>query len=422
MTEHPELVDRRLENGLRVVLLPDARVPVIGLALSYAVGSRHEPQGRSGFAHLFEHMMFQGSANVEKGEHFAIVEAAGGRTNAYTGLDATVYTDTLPSHQLELALWLEADRMRSLGATVSQATLDNQREVVKNERRKKVDNAVYGTWEERLFALSYPPDHPYHHSSWGSDMDLDAASLDAVRAFFAEHYLPNNATLAVAGDVDVDEAMEAIERQLGAVERGPSSAPSFGGAPVPAAGRVDVVEDVPLPRLYVGCLTPPLGGDGFDAADFITDLLTTGRASRLQRRLVRGTQLAQSIEAWIVPLVDGASLVVLEATAREGVAADRFEEAIHAELDGLAERPPDEDELNRVRRQRARRRASARQQVEQRADMLAMYSCLIDDPERFGSEDRRDAAMGPDDIRALGASAFARASRNVVRYLPTRAG
>ena len=418
VTESAGLIDHRLDNGLRVVILPDRRVPVVGVSLWYAVGSRHEPPGRSGFAHLFEHMMFQGSANVGKSQHFNLVQAAGGRTNAYTGLDATVYGDTLPSHQLELALWLEADRMSSLGQVLTQATLDNQRDVVLNERRKKVDNATYGTWEERLFALCYPAGHPYHHSSWGSDADLGAASLDDVRSFFADHYLPNNATMAIVGDVDAAWAISAVERHFGAIPAGATPQPPAGGTPPPIGGREEVVERAPLPCLYVGCRTPPLADDGFDAADLVTDLLATGRASRLRARLVREQQVAQGLEAWITPLVDGAALMVLEVTARDGVEPAALEGAIDHELDLLAQAPPGEDELQRVRRQRATRRAAAMEQAEERADRLGMYACLLDEPQRFGTEGERDAAIDAGAIARLAGARLARDERSYVWFLP----
>jgi predicted Zn-dependent peptidase len=415
------LVDQRLENGLRVVMLPDQRTPIVGVSLWYAVGSRHEVAGRSGFAHLFEHMMFQGSANVAKGEHWDLVYAAGGRTNAYTGLDATVYSETLPSHQLELAFWLEADRMRSLGQVLSQATLDNQRDVVKNERRKKVDNAMYGTWEERLYGLCYPPSHPYHHSFWGSDADLDAAAVDDVRGFFAAHYVPNNATMAIVGDVDVEAALAAIQRHFGAIPAGSVPPAPAGGRPRRTGRREEVVDRAPTPKLYVGCRTPPLGSAGFDVADLVTDVLVTGRASRLRERLVRDRQLAQACTASVEPMVDGAALLILEATARSGVEPAVLEAAVDHELDLLADEPPDEAELERVRGMRATYRASQMQLAEERADRLGMYTCLLDEPERFGTEGQRDLVIGSDAVADLARHSLAGHERSHLWFLPDSA-
>ena len=212
---------RTLDNGLRIVLSRDPRAPLVAVNLWYDVGSKHEKPGKTGFAHLFEHMMFQGSANVEKGEHFSLVQAAGGTLNATTWLDRTNYFETLPGHELELALWLEADRMASLLPAMTQEKLDNQRDVVKNERRWSVDNQPYGSWDERMQALVYPESHPYHHSTIGSMEDLSAASLEDVGEFFATYYAPNNAVLTVAGDFETDAAIAMIERHFGPIPANP---------------------------------------------------------------------------------------------------------------------------------------------------------------------------------------------------------
>ena len=197
-----EFTDERLPNGLRLIVAEDHLAPVVAVNLWYNVGSKHEVEGKTGFAHLFEHVMFQGSANVGKAEHMALVQAAGGTLNGTTWLDRTNYFETMPSHQLELALWLEADRMGTLLEALSQENLDNQRDVVKNEKRWSYDNRPYGTWNEKLLGHLFPPEHPYHHPTIGSMADLDAASLDDVKAFFATYYAPNNAVLSVAGDCD----------------------------------------------------------------------------------------------------------------------------------------------------------------------------------------------------------------------------
>ena len=208
-----------LDNGLRIVLSRDPRAPLVAVNLWYDVGSKHERPGKTGFAHLFEHMMFQGSAHVEKGQHFSMVQAAGGTLNASTWLDRTNYFETLPGHELELALWLESDRMASLLPAMTQEKLDNQRDVVKNERRYSVDNQPYGDWDERIQGLVYPDDHPYLHSTIGSMEDLSAASLDDVGEFFSTYYAPNNAVLTVAGDFEPDAALEAIGRYFGPIPR-----------------------------------------------------------------------------------------------------------------------------------------------------------------------------------------------------------
>src|SRR5690606_18187 len=211
----------RLDNGLQVVLSPDPAVPVVAVNLWYRVGSRDERPGRTGFAHLFEHMMFQGSAHVPETAHFALIERAGGSLHGSTCLDRTNYDETLPARYLELALWLESDRMGWLLPAMTQEKLDNQRDVVKNERRWRVDNQPYGDWDERLQAMVYPPEHPYHHSVIGSMEDLDAATLEDVEAFFRTYYAPNNAVLTVCGAFDPARARELIERYFGEIPPGP---------------------------------------------------------------------------------------------------------------------------------------------------------------------------------------------------------
>ena len=256
-------IDRRsLANGLRVILSRDPRAPLVAVNLWYDVGSKYEKPGKTGFAHLFEHMMFQGSANVDKGQHFSLVQAAGGTLNASTWLDRTNYFETLPSHELELGLWLEAERMASLLPAMTQEKLDNQRDVVKNERRWSVDNQPYGSWDERMQALVYPASHPYHHPTIGSMEDLSAASLEDVSDFFATYYAPNNAVLTVAGDFEADAAMAMIERHFGPVPANPTLPPPPDMTVEPRIGdevRETVPDRVPLPRIYLAHRIPPFG-------------------------------------------------------------------------------------------------------------------------------------------------------------------
>src|SRR3954463_8519069 len=212
MTPRVPFTEERLANGLRLVLAEDHLAPVVGVNIWYSVGSRNEVPGKTGFAHLFEHVMFQGSRNVGKAEHIALVQAAGGTMNGTTWLDRTNYFETMPSHQLELAIWLEADRMGTLLEALSQENLDNQREVVKNEKRWSYDNRPYGSWNEKLLGHLFPEEHPYHHPTIGSMEDLDAASLEDVTSFFRRHYAPNNVVLSIVGDVDPAETRNLVRR------------------------------------------------------------------------------------------------------------------------------------------------------------------------------------------------------------------
>ncbi len=415
-------IDRReLANGLRVVLSRDPSAPAVAVNLWYAVGSRHEQPGRTGFAHLFEHMMFQGSEHVAKGEHFALIQAVGGTLNASTWTDRTNYFDTVPSHELELALWLEADRLGGLLPAMTQEKLDNQRDVVKNERRLRYDNQPYGTWSERLQALAYPAGHPYHHSTIGSMDDLDSASLDDVREFFAAWYAPNNAVLIVAGDFEAAEAMALLDRHFGPI----GANPSLPAAPDPALPvrigeerREELVEAVPLPRIYLAYRIPPFGDDRFEDAAVVSDLLATGRASRLYASLVRERRLAQDAVAFALPWAAAPTLLALWATARPGVEAGALEEALLEELAKLAADGPSDDELERVRNLHRAEIESSLERVADRADRLSMYTQLFDDPSMINREAERYLAVDAGRVRATMAELLTDDNRVTLTYRP----
>ena len=295
----------RLENGLLVTLSPDRTAPIVAVNLWYHVGSANEREGRTGFAHLFEHMLFQGSEHVAANEHFELIQRAGGTLNGSTWLDRTNYFQTVPSQQLELALWLEADRMGRLLPAMTQEKLDTQRDVVKNERRWSVDNQPYGSWWEKLPALCFPPSHPFHHSLMGSMEVLSAASLDDVAAFFRTYYTPDNAVLSIAGDVDPDEALELVSRHFGSIPRG-NGRPALNSMAVSATFgatlREVVTDDVAVPRVFLACRTPVFGSEGYYPASAIAAILGTGRGSRLHQSLVRERQLASAISAFTFDL------------------------------------------------------------------------------------------------------------------------
>ena len=253
----------RLPNGLFVTLSEDHTAPIVAVNLWYHVGSANERPGRTGFAHLFEHMLFQGSADVEANEHFELVQRAGGTLNGSTWLERTNYFETVPSNQLELALWLEANRMGKLLPAMTQQKLDTQRDVVMNERRWSMDNQPYGTWMEKLPALCFPPEHPFHHSLIGSMDDLTAASLDDVAQFFATYYTPDNAVLSIAGDFDPARSARARSKNTSATFRaaqGKPPLPDMSLPPVFGQWKREVVpDDVMLPRLFLAFRSPAFG-------------------------------------------------------------------------------------------------------------------------------------------------------------------
>ncbi len=275
--------EHRLANGLRVVLSEDHLTPVAAVCLWYDVGSRHEVKGRTGLAHLFEHLMFQGSNSVKGTGHFELVQGAGGSPNGTTSFERTNYFETMPAHQLELALWLEADRMGSLLVALDEEGLENQRDVVKNERRQRYDNVPYGTAFEKLTALSYPDGHPYHHTPIGSMADLDAASLEDARAFFRTYYAPNNAVLSIVGDIDPEQTLTWVEKYFGSI-------PAHDGKPEPRDGslpdtigeqlREVVEENVPARAMMAAYRLPTDGTRECDAADLALTVLGGGESSR----------------------------------------------------------------------------------------------------------------------------------------------
>ncbi|MEN8375910.1 MAG: pitrilysin family protein [Gemmatimonadota bacterium] len=410
----------RLDNGLDLILSPEPSAPVVAVNLWYRVGSRNEQSGRTGFAHLFEHMMFQGSENVPESRHFAEIEKAGGSLNGSTWLDRTNYFETLPADRLELGLWLESDRMGWLLPAMTQEKLDNQRDVVKNERRWRVDNQPYGDWDERIQALMYPADHPYHHSVIGSMEDLDAASLQDVEAFFKTFYAPNNAVLTVCGDFDSGHARDLVERYFGPIPGGPVVPPLPGRAEVPATLGGEVRElaegDISLPRVYVAYRIPPYGDPAHYPAAVAAHVLAYGRASSLYRGLVRERQVAQDVVAYAFPVVVGASMLVTWATARPGVPVEELEAALHEESGAL--RDVEERDVERAVHLMETAELSMLQQVGERADQLSMFASLFDDPARVNSELDRIRAVRAEDVRAFAERFITTDNRAVLTYVP----
>jgi len=413
----------RLENGLKIVLSQDRTVPVVAVNLWYGVGSRNEPKGKTGFAHLFEHMMFQGSAHVPKNKHFELIERAGGTLNATTWFDRTNYFEAVPSHDLELALWLESDRMGWMLPAMDQEKLDNQREVVKNEKRQRYDNQPYGDWDERLQALVYPKEHPYHHSVIGSMADIDAATLDDVAQFFETFYVPNNAVLTIAGDFDRDHALGLIDRYFGEIAKG-ADIPALPGDPniAPLIGetvREHVVADVPLTRVIMAFRVPPYSSEDFAVAEVSRSLLGMGRASRLYRRLVRERRVANSVVTYVFPLLSGAAMLLVWATGYPGTTPQELEAALSEELAGLAE--AEAHEVERAIALTETDLVRALERMSERADVLSMFELYFDDPGRINSELDRLRAVSVEQIRDFARSHLGSDNRAVLVYEPKEA-
>jgi predicted Zn-dependent peptidase len=409
-----------LANGLRVCISPHPSSPVVAVSVWYGVGSADEVPGRTGLAHLFEHLMFQGSRNVGKAQHFSLVQAVGGRANAATGLDRTFYYERVPPHELELAIWLEAERMEHLLDGLDQSNLDNQRDVVRNERRFRIDNQPYGDAEERLQALLYPPGHPYAHEIIGSIEDLGAATLEDAHAFFRTYYSPRNAVVAIAGDVDLHWTMAAVERHFGGITTGAAVPARHFPAPLqPAADvvRSDVDAPVSLARTYLSYPIPPAASPTWEAFEVTADLLARGRASRLYGALVR-SRLAQEVNAWVYPLIDDPARLTIDVTGRQGSDADTVVSAVLDEIERLGASGPSDTELDRVRLLRRTEHARDMERMQETADRIGMWSSLLDTPDRLNEEVARYEAVGGNLVRDVVGGFLAPDRRVQLTYHP----
>jgi zinc protease len=374
------LHDYRLGNGLRVVLNEDHSAPLVAINLWYHVGSKNERPGRTGFAHLFEHMLFSGSEHVGNNEHFRYVQSVGGVLNGTTFFDRTNYFETLPSNYLALGLWLESDRMGWFVPALTQEKLDIQREVVKEERRQRYDNVPYGTAFERLLRLSYPPDYSYHWPTIGSMEDLGAASLDDVRQFFDIWYRPDNATLTIVGDFNPDEAKRLVERYFAGIRPG-RSFPKFDleRTPFGHERRETFASQVQLPRIYRLYHLPKMGERDWIHADLLTTVLASDKASRLDRALVHEQQIAQDVSTYILP-TESTGMMLLQATARDGVAIEHLESAIDSEIARISIDGITEDELSRAQTRAELELAHQLETFDARADLIGMLTTYFGDP------------------------------------------
>lgn len=412
----------RLDNGLRLVVAPAASPGLAAVNLWYGVGSRHERSGRTGFAHLFEHLMFEGSANVAEGEHFAVIEGLGGALNASTWTERTNYFETVPEHALDLVLWMEADRLATLRSGVTQTVLDNQRDVVKNERRQRYDNAPYGTAMERMLRLGYPEDHPYHHPTIGSMDDIDAATLDDVLSFHEQQYGPDNAVLTVVSGLDPDDVRARVERHFGAIPARPTVPP----VPDPtldgrrASGTREVVtEDVPQPAVFLAFRIAELGTREHDVADLTSALLGQGEGSRLYRRLVVQREIISDDDdtAGVQPLRHAPGLFTVGALARDGIDGQRLEDELSAEVAELAAGVT-EPEVARARAVLDRDHARSIASPTGLANALSMYTQHFDTPELARSWPERRADITAAEVAAFAADALAENNRIVLRFEP----
>ena len=391
-----------LANGLEVILSQDRRLPIAAVNLWYHVGPANESQGRTGFAHLFEHLMFQGSKHTPKDSHFQMLEAAGATgINGTTDYDRTNYFETVPSNRLELALWIESDRMGYLLDAIDGKEFANQQDVVRNERRQTTENRPYGNAEEELVHMLYPQNHPYYANVIGSHADIQAARLDDAREFFKRYYAPNNASIAIVGDFDPVQTKQLVQKYFGTLKRGQPVPPINVQTPKITMERRKVVPDrIELPRVYMAWLTPPVFKPGDAEASMAAEILGGGRASRLYQKLVYEKQIAQNVSAYQQSLLLGSQFQI-EATARPGHTAEELEAAINDELELLRTKPVEPRELEQARNTIETGAITRLENLNGVANMLNEYNHYLHDPGYLQKDVERFRAVTPAAVMAF---------------------
>ena len=394
-----------LHNGLEVILAPDHSTPVVAVNTWYHVGSADEQPGRTGFAHLFEHIMFMGSEHVAVGKFDSWLEAAGANNNGSTTQDRTNYYESMPSNALPLALWLDGDRMGYLLPTMDQAKLDLQRDVVKNERRQSVDNVPYGRADETILAALFPAGHPYHHDVIGSMADLSAASLDDVKHFFNAYYAPNNATLVIAGDFDTDSAKSWVERYFSQIPRNAESPPrpTVPTFQIPRDTFMVLEDHVQLPRLYQSWHTVKAFANDDAALDVLAFVLANGKNSRLYKRLVYDLQVAQDAGAYQASMrLDGYFQIVV--TPKPGETPSRMASLLREEIDRIISGGIAPRELARARNSILANQIDRLASVLGKSDRLNYYNYFVGNPDYVRQDAERFAKVSAADVQRVARS------------------
>ena len=408
-----------LANGLDVLLHEDHACPIVAVNIWYHVGSKNELPGHTGFAHLFEHLMFEGSEHHDHG-YFQPLQGAGGTLNGSTNADRTNYWEVVPANALELALWMESDRMGFLLPALTEAKFSNQRDVVLNERRQNYENRPYGLASMAMLAALFPPDHPYHWTTIGEVADLEATRLDEVHAFFRRYYHPANASIALAGDLDPAEALALVDQYFGEIPPGERVTPVRATASLARDVRLVFEDRVELPRLYVGWLTPAMFAAGDADLDLANDLLANGKTSRLYRRLVFEQRIATDVSA-AQNSREMAGYTQIVATAAPGHHLDEIEAAILEEVRHLVDAGPTADEMDRGRVQAESQFMFRLQTVGGfggKSDQLNAYNMFVGDPSYFDRDLERYRAVTPDSMQAAVARYFTPGGRVTLSIVP----
>ena len=414
-----QFTDTKLSNGLRVIVSEDHAAPVFSIVVNYNVGSRDERKGRTGFAHLFEHMMFKGSENVGQNEHPYLMFMNGGTMNGTTSKDRTMYYETLPANQLDLALFLEADRMRSL--TITPENLDNQRNAVQEERRSGIDNQPYGKTFEAIDELAYE-NFAYEHSVIGSMADLSAASVDDVATFFKTYYAPNNAVIGIVGDIDTKTALAKVEKYFGAIPRQPAPPQVDMTEPPQTEERRLTLEDAlaRLPRVDMAYKVPPTSSPDSDPLSVLSTILSGGRSSRFYESIVRQKQLSSVVGAG-TGVSRGPGLFVISATALPGKTLAELEAAIDQETDRVKTAPIEDWEIEKARIGARRSFVGGLGSSVNRAIQLSENALFFDDPDRINTRADRIAKVTAADVQRVARQYLVKTNRSVVLTTPKSA-
>jgi predicted Zn-dependent peptidase len=413
--------EHKLKNGLRVILSEDHSAPTYSISVTYNVGSRDERDGRTGFAHLFEHMMFQGSENVGKGEHFIIIENNGGGMNGSTNADRTEYHETLPANQLDLGLFLESDRMKSL--VINQSNLDNQRETVKEERRQRYDNQPYGLTFDTLFEVSYD-NYAYKHSTIGSMEDLNAATVKDVSEFFKTYYAPNNAVLTLVGDFKTADAIQKIEKYFASIPSQPAPKPPDTTEPPQKGERRKTLEDplAQVARLDVSFKIPPGNTPDWYALYVLGEILSTGQSSRLYQNLIRDKQVAVQVGAGTFER-RGPSLFLVDVFVTPGKDPKEVEKLVLEELERVKNELVTDAELQKVRMAVKRSKVEQLEGTLYRAQSLGEYAVFYNDPNVVNTGNDKLMAVTKEQIQKAARTYLTDNNRTILTTVPKpRAG
>jgi predicted Zn-dependent peptidase len=405
-----------LPNGLHVILHQDRSAPIVAQVVAYHVGSKNEKPDRTGFAHFFEHLMFEGSPNIARGEFFKMVQNAGGNLNAFTSFDQTVYFITAPSNQIELAMWMESERMLQL--KVDSTGVETQRGVVKEERKQGLENRPYGTFQEKTFASAFKV-HPYRWTPIGSAQYIDRAAVDEFRTFYKTFYVPNNACLVLAGDIDIEKTKTLVAKYYGEIPRGNGEIyrPKEVEPPQTTEVRDTVYDNIQLPAVFMAYHMPAQGTKDSYALDMLTTLLSGGESSRLTKRLVDKDKLALQVASFPFSLEDPGLFLML-AISNVGKTPREVENVIQEEIERVKKEQMSESEFTKIRNQRESGFIQKNSTVQGKAMQLANYHLFFGDANLINKEIDRYMQVTREDVQRVARQYLANSNRTVLYYLP----